>query len=330
MSATDPDAVFRGSIPELYDHLLVPTREASAGEVLDGRERPDAILDLCPRLRAVISLDDPLLCVEAEDLVTSSIWLVPAELVFLPYQNGPSYFGSSSNGLASGNSLEEATLHGLCEVIERDIRSYQYVRDTSALVDPESLPPQARDFAMRILDAGLQLSVRYQANAFQLPYFMAVIVEPDRNSPIYVNGGYGCHLSRELAVMRAITEAAQSRLSFIHGARDDLSDRYSKFHGWSAERSRTHAIRLAAFFSNPLRTARFEDIPEHPLPDIDTGLSLLLDRLRTNGISRVSRVRFTKRGEPLQVVKVIAPALEFFTESSRRVGRRLRDFTSHA
>ena len=34
--------------------------------------------------------------------------------------------------------------------------------------------------------------------------------------------GYGTHLSVSVAPTRAITEAAQSRLTFIHGSREDL------------------------------------------------------------------------------------------------------------
>ena len=44
MSATDPDAVFRGSIPELYDHLLVPLIFEPYAADLAGR-----VADLRPR-----------------------------------------------------------------------------------------------------------------------------------------------------------------------------------------------------------------------------------------------------------------------------------------
>ena len=35
----------------------------------------------------------------------------------------------------------------------------------------------------------------------------------------------GAHLSPTVAAIRAITEAAQSRLTFIHGSREDLTER---------------------------------------------------------------------------------------------------------
>ena len=52
---------------------------------------------------------------------------VPFSLVDLDFEVfpdwAPPFFEASSNGLASGNTLLEATVHGLCEVIERDCLS---------------------------------------------------------------------------------------------------------------------------------------------------------------------------------------------------------------
>jgi ribosomal protein S12 methylthiotransferase accessory factor len=58
------------------------------------------------------------------DLLKNEEVLVPAQLVFSKFfANSPSiniFPYSHTNGLASGNLLEEAICHGLCEVIERD------------------------------------------------------------------------------------------------------------------------------------------------------------------------------------------------------------------
>ena len=62
---------------------------------------------------------------------------------------------ASSNGLASGNTLVEATVHGLCELIERDIRSFQAVHDTSVPVDLDSIDGPAEALVATIRDAGL-------------------------------------------------------------------------------------------------------------------------------------------------------------------------------
>jgi ribosomal protein S12 methylthiotransferase accessory factor len=61
------------------------------------------------------------------DLLKEEEVLVPAELVFSRYFAKPpsvnAFLYSHTNGLASGNVLEEAICHALCEVIERDAAS---------------------------------------------------------------------------------------------------------------------------------------------------------------------------------------------------------------
>ena len=58
------------------------------------------------------------------DLLKNEEVLVPAQLVFSKFSAKPPYINvfshSHTNGLASGNVLEEAICHALCEVIERD------------------------------------------------------------------------------------------------------------------------------------------------------------------------------------------------------------------
>ena len=62
--------------------------------------------------------------IEALDIGSDRIRLVPLEIASvdftLPGIPGSGFFGRSTNGLASGNNIHEAVLHGLCEVIERD------------------------------------------------------------------------------------------------------------------------------------------------------------------------------------------------------------------
>jgi ribosomal protein S12 methylthiotransferase accessory factor YcaO len=61
------------------------------------------------------------------DLLNNEEILVPAELVFSryfpKYPSESAFLYSHTNGLASGNVIEEAICHALCEVIERDAAS---------------------------------------------------------------------------------------------------------------------------------------------------------------------------------------------------------------
>jgi ribosomal protein S12 methylthiotransferase accessory factor len=222
---------------------------ACARDVLDGRTRSEAALDLCPKLGAHLRLDAPMDCVVAEEITTGARVLVPAELVFLPYRphkrfTGP--FGTSSNGLSSGNTLREATVHGLCELVERDVCSFEAVRDTSMPIELDTVHGPGAALVETIRAAGLELYVRTAYNPFGLPYFTAVIHDPDACAPHLLNGGYGCHPHRSVAFVRAVAEAAQSRLTFIHGGRDDLAGPHARFKRWSMARKRAFVARVVS------------------------------------------------------------------------------------
>jgi ribosomal protein S12 methylthiotransferase accessory factor len=307
----------------------VPIVTATCRDVLDGKRRPEAIIDLCPRMNVRVRLDAPLACVEAEDIVTRETALVPAELVFIPFRQGPrraSLFGATSNGLASGNTELEATVHGLCEVLERDIKSFEAVEDTSVPVDLDSVEGPARVLVDTIRAADLDLYVRTARNAFGMAYFFAIINDRDSYAPHLLNGGFGCHPHRSVAFVRAVAEAAQSRLSFIHGGRDDLTDVQVRYRGWSAKRKRAfvEAVVGRAAQGAPLRMDAVDDLSA-TVTSVETCAAVVLERLSALGFERVYRVTFTSPEDDLQVVRVIVPRAELFTENVPRLGVRLRD-----
>lgn len=158
-------------------------------------------------------------------LVDGARTLVPLELVAFTLVrregwNPPAFF-SSTNGLASGNTVVEATLHALYEVIERDaITASLTGGDPGVRADPLSLGSPVVDGLCELMSrAGVALEVRSVRSPTGLPVFLARITCHDY-PPAFM--GYGCHLSSEIALTRAVTEAAQARLAYISGARDDL------------------------------------------------------------------------------------------------------------
>ena len=307
---------------------------ATPRDVLDGHARPDAVLDFCPRLGSHIPLEEPMACVHAEELISGTRCLVPAELIFLPTTKTlvpRPYFGASSIGLASGNTALEATVHGLAEALEHDILAFQFVRDTSVRVRNETFPPAAMIVDRTLRERGVSLYVRFQPNAFGIPFFSATLSDPDLPSPYFVNGGYGCHPHREIALLRAICEAAQSRLSFIHGGRDDLIDFYRRFEAQDQAARLDYVHRLVAKVS-AADAVSFSDITDRAedAQDLDSTLTVLTQALADAGLHRVCRVVYTDPDEELQVVRILVPGLEHFDETSSRVGRRLRDHVEQA
>lgn len=314
-----------------YNRASLEVLWVPAGEIYEGKRRQASILDFCPVMNAEIDLEELLPCVATKDLSSGRKYLVPAELVFLPYPRklgGSRYFGSNSNGLCSGNSVLEATIHGIAEVIERDVCSFQSIKDTSELISNRTLPASIRKIETSLSAVGMNLHVRYVENMFRIPYFMAVVAESKVINPIYVSVGYGCHPLKEIALTRAVCEALQSRLSFIHGGRDDLVNRYERFKRSSAGKQARYADSLLARVSRNGSLVRFGSIPDHSrtATDLPSALNVLLDALAQNGFKRVLRVVYTRPRLPLQVLRVIVPRLECFTETTARVGVRLRDY----
>lgn len=135
----------------------------------------------------------------------------------------------STNGLASGNSSEEALFHAICELIERDATSlWSLLSDPARLATEFSIAavedPSIRTFGRQIEDAGLELRLFDQTTDLGVPCVMAVISEPAvGNARMFdIAAGYGCHPNGARAMGRAITEAAQTRITNIAGGRDDF------------------------------------------------------------------------------------------------------------
>lgn len=302
-------------------------------DVLDARERPAAIDELCPLITT--RPDRPIALCRAVDLATGEEVVVPAERVVFPLleRDGGGVFGSDGNGIASGNTLAEATLHGIAEVMERDVQSFLYpLAQRTHLVRNETLPAPLREVADRIANDGFEIYVRYAPNIFGLPYFMAGLVQ--RGVEYAVHRGDGLHLSSAIAATRAVCEAVQSRLTDIHGGRDDLSIlRYQERPpAWAdAERHKGLDRWVDAVASTETGTVAFEDIPDESAATtgIQPATELLLERLRQHGFTRVLRAVHSPPDLPLVVVRILIPKLECYIGAIPRVGPRLKEYFQH-
>lgn len=293
---------------------------------------PDGLCldDFAPRFFVKAVADAPIPAVTCEALDGRGSWLLPADLVqvLAPAPcGGPALFGWTTNGLASGNTLDEATLHALFEVLERDTLALNSGRDRSALVDPASLPPALRALAARWRGLGIELLVRHVPNALALPCFEAYLHEP-ASTDVNIAGGSGLHVERGIALARAVSEAAQSRLSTIHGARDDIVHYYAKYSGPNDARRRENETQLLARLQNTRRRVRFGDVAQRRAVPGPALLDDLVARLPAAGLGRVFRRHLAGRGSPLplrglHVVKVVVARAESLEGNGARVGPRL-------
>lgn len=291
-----------------------------------------SLADLCPLFQTTLDASTLMPAVEARILDEISTVLLPAELIFMPTRDLPcnSIFGGSTNGICSGNSLREALLHGVCEVLERDVTSINCVYNTSQLVPLDSLPSEMKNLLRGIEDAGLSLIVRYTESVLGFPYFEAYLLESDDSSPIAIAAGFGLHPARDIAIVRAITEAAQARLSHIHGGRDDIIRRHQMFHRNGPKEGRENS-KFRKRLARADRVASYVDTADYSetcltLEDAWQCVNL---KLRRAELGPVCFVPFTSDNAPLQVARVVVPGLEHFEPELHRVGpRMLRAFAN--
>lgn len=261
--------------------------------------------------------------VAGRNILTGDTVHIPFEAVVLDRTRDARYW-MSSDGLASGNNLEEAIFHGVLERIERDAHVlWQVGREAdrySRCVDPRGFEDAALTGLIdRIEASGLALRLFDITSDIAIPCFTAMLGPGDINSGrdirmVEVTGGTGAHPSAVRAAIRAVTEAVQSRLTYISGARDDISPA-------------TFSALLPPF----MRRA-FDAVAAPPAAVIGHGgaqqdlpllLQHVLDILRNRGIASVVVVRLSDETLPFSVVKVVIPELENPEgERARRFGTR--------
>ncbi|MFO7178083.1 MAG: YcaO-like family protein [Pseudomonadota bacterium] len=261
--------------------------------------------------------NESLLWIQGIELFGSEPCWVPYELVHtnytLPLPTGSGCFVMSSNGLASGNHPIEALVHGLCEVIERDavalFRLESAERQAAMRIDLDGITdPDARMLLDLYERAGVAVGVWDATSDVGIPVVRCVIVDREQGAfrrlpPVE---GMGCHPVREIALARALTEAAQGRLTLIAGSRDDNGRaRY----GVASDEGL--ADRARAALREP-GTRPFSAVPSHPAPSFEADLARILEGLRSVGITEVVVVDLSKREFSIPVLRVIVPGLETY------------------
>jgi ribosomal protein S12 methylthiotransferase accessory factor len=258
-------------------------------------------------------LDLPLLWIEGYDLLQQRPTWVPYDAVSLnfvqPKGVSPTFY-RSSNGLASGNHLLEAIVHGLCEVIERDAEALWRLNEDFRLLDLGTVDdPGCRQTIEQIERAGLRVAAWDMSIDTGIPVYGALVLErPDQPNwrGVGVAYGFGSHLAPGIALLRALTEAVQTRVTFIAGSRDDF---YRHDYAQAADEE------LLAGIEAEITSRRGELIPfasrQSPASDsFEQDVATLLRALGRVGIESGVVVDLTKPEFGIPVVKVVVPGLE--------------------
>lgn len=301
-------------------HLATPV------DILDSFEHQVAFPDFCPsqHVTAEVQAGDAIAVVEADELLSlRHPVLVPAELVLYPYTGpGLRLYGSNMNGLALGNTVAEATVHALAEVMERHVDSFLKLGAASHWVDPATLPPRLRAMVERFAQAGLEFHLRYAPNQFGLAHLSGYALE-ESDHPATMASGMGFHCNSDIAAVRAIAEAAQSRLTTIHGGRDDLVALHLLFNRLGPEREQAVKAQMRQSVADRRHSIAFGEIPDMKAASIDAAYGALTAGLQRAGLQHLARVVLTDEQCPFQVVRVIVPGAEHYNQDHKRVGPRL-------
>jgi len=314
------------------EHITLPLKLASYAELCPTHRMID-VAALPRYARGSFHPDVRTLWIEGIDLFDGRPRWLPHALVHtdfrVPFPPGTGVFLMSSSGLASGNHPIEALCHALAELIERDATTLWRARSHAARLatrlDLDTVDdPACREVLARYAAADISVAVADLTSDVGAPAFQAVILDrelrPER--PLGPMGGMGCHPSRAIALLRALTEAAQTRLTLISGARDDIPSRQLAPEAYLALHRRFHDERTAP---GPRRS--FAEVPTHDHDRFEDDLGFMLDRLRAVGCTEAAAVNLTKPEIGVPVVRVVVPGLEVLDDLPGYLpGRRARFF----
>jgi YcaO-like protein with predicted kinase domain len=247
------------------------------------------------------------------DLLQDEPCWVPGEIVHTDYTQAlDGYFLAGSNGLASGNHLVEAISSAICELVERDavalwsglgIRTRARKNLDLASVDD----PDCQALLTKYEKARVAVRVWNVTTDIGIPAFVCDIRDLADCAPGQLRHfqGAGCHPDRTIALVRALTEAAQVRLTYITGIRDDLAPT-------EYEESPTAEIGYALLdaLSREAEPVLFREVPTFAADDLGQDLRWELEHLRSAGAARVVAIDLTRPDLGVSVVRVVIPGLE--------------------
>lgn len=217
--------------------------------------------------------DEPMEWSPARSLLTGQIRMVPSALVYLGFEGkGKQFCRGDSNGLASGNTLEEAVLQGFLELAERDaVALWWYNRARRPAVDLSTFP----DSRVRKVEA-LYPSLRRNLWVLDLtsdlgiPTFAALssIEDSEMEDIIF---GFGAHLDPDIALLRALSELNQMLPTIQRTPEERRKQLLPAFSDaiewWETAKLEDHPYLLPALETPPTTRAQHRSPPRSDLLD---------------------------------------------------------------
>ncbi|MHB8197532.1 MAG: YcaO-like family protein [Vulcanimicrobiaceae bacterium] len=324
--AARASAVMEAAERQIATQVRLPTFHESVARI-DERLSISSC-DLLPEARDLV-----VECVEGTDLLCGTTLAVPLAMVQCPWFGPRLFRWTSTNGLASGNTLTEAIYHALCELIERHswslyearchlLARFYLGRDAGDLPFARAVALPSGNaavdaLAQRIAAAGLELRAFWLA-ADPLPMTVLATVSEPGSDPPMAHLGMGTSLSGAYALIRAITEAVQSRVVDIQGAREDIL-RADEPAGITGEhgRRRNEPPRRTWCYDLPTPSVALDAVADRSSDDVAEDLRRLLTAMREAGMQHAVIVDLSPADLPIHVVRAIAPECETYAIDGR-------------
>jgi ribosomal protein S12 methylthiotransferase accessory factor len=254
------------------------------------------------------------------DIVNQNEVAVPAQVVSMNYHRfcykdstSLGSFDMGSNGLASGNHFLEAMSSALFELIERDaischleafrkgygMQGYQMPRVRLETIEY----PAVRELLAKF-EAAQLVPILFDCTVdTEVPVYRTQVYDPSGDVPS--SHGYGAHLDPEVAMVRSLTEAAQTRAILISGARDDIFHQYYTV----LRLQRNRGSEASILESNP-PTVDARERKTQATSTLEEDIEILLGKLKQIGLNRVIVFDLSPPTWGISVVRVVVPGLE--------------------
>ncbi|WP_296853262.1 YcaO-related McrA-glycine thioamidation protein [uncultured Methanobrevibacter sp.] len=257
------------------------------------------------------------------DLISNREYYIPTNAIYHPYiskDDSQSLFKSNTNGLASGNILEEAILHGIFEVIERDAWSiFELTHKNYAQIDISSIENEIIiDIIEKFESEGIKIKLMDFTADIKIPTIAASADDTITKDAGLLTLGMGTHLDPEVAILRALTEVAQSRATQINGAREDTVRA-----DFAREAGYERMKRINKFyFRDEEEQIKLSDIDNKSTSSITRDIEIVKDELVSNDIQKILYSNLTRPELDVSVVRVVIPEMEVYTIDPSRAGYR--------
>jgi ribosomal protein S12 methylthiotransferase accessory factor len=281
----------------------------------------------------------------ATDVISEEEYYIPSNAIFHPYipknsnsdknnennknnknknnqKTATAIFKGNTNGLASGNVLEEAVLHGILEVIERDAWSiFELTKKNKKEIDIKAIEnPLINNLLDKFKKESINIKLMDLTADINIPTIAATADDTILQDPALLTLGVGTHLNPEIAVLRALTEVAQSRATQIHGTREDTT--------------RAVFMRKAGYIRmKKMNKHYFDDESEDNIIDISNikdkstnslkkDIEITIKELKDNGLNKILFKDLTREEIGVNVVRVVIPETENYAIDPDRLGKR--------